>query len=171
MMTFSSTTYLKDVNKYKISMIINNNIGICIKKILEINEPFLLNEEGKIIKIIDNNYYVVEIVPFDKNYVLRVYLDYDCNVIERYYFITNNNCVKEGVIAYRDLKLAYVCTNNNKKIYNQDKLKKLVKDMKITPEKYKKANEELQVLINEINDKTNDLYNMNYKKLIVDGGI
>lgn len=171
MITFSSKTYLKDVNKYKIAMIIKKDIGICIKKILKIRKPFLLNEDGEIIKLIDNNYYIVEIVPFDKNYVLIVYLDNNYDVIERYYFMTNSNCVRDGVLAYQNLKLAYVCTKNNKKMYNQNKLKTMKENMKISAEIYKKSINEMNALINEINNNTNNLYNMDYQKLIIDGGI
>ena len=54
-MKYSSSTYLRDVNEYKLYLYKNDNEAIIIKKILKIVNPFSLVEFGEEIKLIDND--------------------------------------------------------------------------------------------------------------------
>ena len=53
-MKYSSSTYLRDVNEYRLYLYKNDNETIIIKKILKIVNPFSLVEFGEEIKLIDN---------------------------------------------------------------------------------------------------------------------
>lgn len=67
-------TYLRDVNKYRYSFFEDkdNKCYISIKKILEIKSPFCTEQSGC---LIDNNYYILEVVPLDENYSIRLFID------------------------------------------------------------------------------------------------
>ncbi len=121
-MKYSSSTYLKDVNEYKLYLYKNNNEVITIKKILNIIKPFSLVEFDENVKLIDNNYYIVEIVPLNSFYVCRLFLDNNLNIIEEYYTITKNNNIIDGIPVYDDLSLSYVKVNGKEKIYYEEKL-------------------------------------------------
>ena len=90
MVRYLTETYLAGVEQYDLKMTIDKTLAICVKKIKKINEPFVLNEDGHLIKILDNNYYILEFLPFNRNYVLRVHLDDDGNLIERFFTVVDN---------------------------------------------------------------------------------
>ena len=80
-MKYSSSTYLRDVNEYKLYLYKNDTEIIIIKKILKIMTPFSLVEFGEEIKLIDNDYYIVEVVTLNNDYICRLFLDSSLNVI------------------------------------------------------------------------------------------
>ncbi len=121
-MKYSSSTYLRDINEYKLYLYKNDNEAIIIKKILKILNPFSLIEFGEKIKLIDNDYYIVEIVTLNDNYICRLFLDNSLNIIEEYYTVTKNNDIKDGIPVYEDLGLSYVKVNGKDKIYHGEKL-------------------------------------------------
>lgn len=121
-MKYSSSTYLRDVNEYKLYLYRNDNEVIIIKKILKIANPFSLVEFGEEIKLIDNDYYIVETVTLNDNYICRLFLDSSLNIIEEYYTVTKNNDIEDGIPIYQDLGLSYVKVNGKDKIYHGEKL-------------------------------------------------
>ena len=121
-MKYSSSTYLRDVNEYKLYLYKNDTEIIIIKKILKIMTPFSLVEFGEEIKLIDNDYYIVEVVTLNNDYICRLFLDSSLNVIEEYYTVTRNNDIKDGIPVYEDLGLSYVKVNGKDKVYHEEKL-------------------------------------------------
>lgn len=121
-MKYSSSAYLRDVKEYKLYLYKNDKEAIIIKKILKIMNPFSLVEFGEEVKLIDNDYYIVEIVTLNDNYICRLFLDSSLNIIEEYYTITKNNDIKDGIPVYEDLGLSYVKVNGKDKIYHKEKL-------------------------------------------------
>ena len=67
-------TYLRGINKYKHYFFEDkkNKCYISIKKILELDEPFFTR---KGLCLINQNYYIVEIVPLHENYCIRVFVN------------------------------------------------------------------------------------------------
>ena len=69
---YLSQTYLKDVSEYEFKMIIKEDCFIGIKKINKIDIPFYLKNG---VCLINNNYYVLEILYPDRNYTIRIFLN------------------------------------------------------------------------------------------------
>lgn len=84
-MKFLTSTYLKDIEKYKLSIFFEERYCITVKKIIKIKKPFILKEENMDITIIDNGYYILEFMPFDEKYICRIHIDKNKKIIERFY--------------------------------------------------------------------------------------
>lgn len=166
MVKFITSTYLADVENYELKLFFNSNNVICVKKINKIKKPFILNEDGNLIKILDNNYYILEIVPIDQNYIARIHLNEHGDIIERFFTMSGENKIIDKIPSFEDLKLSYVCTNHGSKVYNQDKFNAMLKDNKISKEKHIYILEQFEILKNQINQGNNELYNLNYKKYL-----
>ena len=76
-----SKTYLRDVSEYIIEFLFTNDDYFLVKKKIIKTDPFILSNG---LKVIDNNYYIIEILPKNENYAIRAYLDSDKNLIEYY---------------------------------------------------------------------------------------
>ena len=117
---------------------------------MKIVNPFSLIEFGEEIKLIDNDYYIVEIVPLNNNYICRLFLDSSLNIIEEYYTVTKNNNIKDGIPVYEDLGLSYVKVNGKEKVYHGEKLINDDGNLKINLEKIVKLNLDIDDLILKI---------------------
>lgn len=146
-MKYSSSTYLRDVEKYKLYLYKNDNEAIVIKKILKITNDFSLIEFNEKIKLMDNGYYVTEIIPLNDNYICRLFLDDELNIIEEYYTVTKNNGIRDGIPVYEDLGLSYIKLNSKHKIYHEEKLIDDDEYLKSSLEKIKKLNLSTENLI------------------------
>ena len=81
MKEYSSITYLKDIIDHELKMYLNKeNYYITIKKVNNITSPFVLNEMGHDIKLLDNNYNIFEYIPHNKKYFLRLFIDKKKNI-------------------------------------------------------------------------------------------
>lgn len=158
-----SSTYLRDIDKYVYSLYKYNDYCIVVKKKLQIKTPFILNEEGENITLIDNNYYILEYVPFYENYICRFHIDDNLNIVERFYIASLNNYIEDGIPMYEDLKLSYVCTSKINKLYNQDIIESILNDDE--KDIAYKAIKKIQM---EISNKNNFAYNLDYKKYLVE---
>lgn len=150
-MKYSTSTYLKNITKYKLYLYKNNDEIITIKKIINIIEPFSLIEFGNEITLLNNNYYIVEIIPLNSFYMCRIFLDNNFNIIEEYYTVTKNNQIIDGIPMYEDLSLSYVKVNDKEKIYHEELLQNNQDDyLKDVIEKIKKLNLNINNLVNKI---------------------
>ncbi|MDO4962920.1 MAG: hypothetical protein Q4E75_02315 [bacterium] len=149
-MKYSSSTYLRDVSEYKLYLYKNDNEVIIIKKIVKIVNPFSLVEFGEEIKLIDNDYYIVEIVNLNDYYICRLFLDSSLNIIEEYYTVTKNNDIKDNIPVYEDLGLSYVKVNGKDKVYHGEKLINDDGYLKHSLEKIMKLNLDMKNLILKI---------------------
>ena len=158
-MKFVTSTYLKGITNYNLRLHIDksSNLAVCVKKIKKINEPFVLNEDGVMIKILDTGYYIVEFVPFDKNYICRVHLDEKGELIEQFFTATKNNAIQEGIPCFDDLKLSYVCSKASKKIYNIEGLENLLQTKQITKEDFDEAQKTINLVKKEVEEKWKSL--------------
>lgn len=152
-MKYSTSTYLKNITKYKLYLYNNNNDALIIKKIINIIEPFYLIEFGKKIKLLDNNYYIVEVVPLNSFYICRLFLDNNFNIIEEYYTVTKGNQIIDGIPAYEDLVISYVKVLDKEKIYHEEVLQNGSNEyLKEAIEKIKKLNLNKNDLIKKIKE-------------------
>jgi hypothetical protein len=121
MKEFSSKTYLKDVRDFELKIYCKNDeYCFTIKKILNIKSPFILNEMGHDIKLLDNNYYIIEYIPFNKNYFCRFFIDDNKEIKEIYYQFTKMQGIENSIPYYQKLNTAYVKTQFGEKIYSSN---------------------------------------------------
>ena len=101
-MKYISSTYLKDITNYTFKLFCDKtkNYYITVKQINKIKEPFILNEEGREVTIIDNGYYILEYVPLNENYICRVHIDSYKNIIERFFIASKENKVENHIPTY-----------------------------------------------------------------------
>ena len=132
-------TYLRGINKYKHYFFEDkkNKCYISIKKILELDEPFFTR---KGLCLINQNYYIVEIVPLHENYCIRVFV----------------NDKKEIILYYFDITLQNGFDSLNDSLYYDDLYLDVVKqDENIDKNEYElaitKKNELIDSLINDNN--------------------
>ena len=137
------------------------------KKLIEkIKKPFCLVEYGKNYTICDDGYSIVEIVPMNKNYIVRIHIDASNNIIEHFFLMTKNNSVVDGIPVFEDLKLSLVYINGNIKIYNQDIFEKMFNDGLISSEDHKMALFEIEELENEIKNKNHFIFQFDINKYL-----
>lgn len=163
-MKYLTSTYLRDIKKYKLSLFFEKDYCISVKKIIEIKQPFILREEDRDIIIIDNGYYILEYMPFNKESICRIHINNAKDIIERFYIATKNNCIINGIPAFEDLKLSFVIVNkcNIKKFYNIDVARKTLSE-----NEYWLALNQMIKVKKEVENKTNFIYNLDYKKYLI----
>ena len=142
---------------------------LTIKRINEIDKPFIVNESGRDITYIDNNYYIIEFTPLNQFYNVRVFLDKNTNIIGYYFDISRGNGVEENIPYYDDLYLdiIYSPSNNNFiSIDDEDELLEALNTGKITMEEFNLAKGICSSLVDEIKQNKNIFVNMDKKALI-----
>ena len=121
MKEFSSKAYLKDVIDFELKIYCKNDeYYFTIKKIVNIKSPFILNEMGHDIKLLDNNYYIIEYIPCNKNYFCRLFVDDKKNIKETFYQFTKEQNIKDSIPYYEKIDVALVKTYYGEKIYSKD---------------------------------------------------
>ena len=139
------------------------------KKINEIDNPFLVDINGKSVIYIDNGYYIVEITPLELFYNIRVFLDENADVIGYYFDVSRGNGIEENIPYYDDLYLDIVYSpgdNNFIEILDEDELLEALNTGKITREDFDFANKVCSNLYKEILENQNIFVNMDKKKMI-----
>lgn len=160
-----TTTYLRDVKKYNIKMYFDNeDYFLSVKRILD-TVPFVLSNG---LCIIDNGYYVLEIIPKNENYSLRVFFNEKKERLQYYFDISLENGLDEStkVPYYTDLFTDIIITNGKVEVVDEDELYDAFVGGIITAKDFKLANETRDKLLNEINDGINKYMNMNFEKFL-----
>ena len=118
-----STTYLNEAEEYKIKFYLNEKDKYVVaKKLDKISEPFII---GNGIIAMDNGYYILEIVPKNKKYALRIFFDDKKKIVEYYFDIIKESGVDEKtkipyfIDAYLDIAIS---STGNIKILDRDEL-------------------------------------------------
>ena len=168
---YTSKTYLRGVSDW--DLVIQKrkleNYYLTIKRINEIDTPFVVDITGKSMVCIDNGYYIIEFTPLAQHYNVRIFLDRDANVIGYYFDISCGNGVEENIPYYDDLYLdiAYCPDYNNYiSILDEDELLEALNEGEITKEKFDLAKDECSKLFEEIIENKNIFVNMNKKQII-----
>lgn len=160
-------TYLRDVNKYQYNFFEDkeNNCYISIKKILEIKNPFCTEQGGC---LIDNNYYIVEIVPLNENYCIRIFIDNKKHTLLYYFDITKKNAFDKQVNSpyYDDLYLDVVLKDGNIRVLDEDELKKALEERCIDKEEYDLAIHKKDELIKSLKSNKNKFMKIDFMKYL-----
>ena len=163
-----STTYLREADKYQIKFYLDeDDYYISVKKLVHLTENFYI-DDGKILGM-GNGFYILEVISKNDNYALRIFFDDKKQVVE-YYFDVIKSCGidPESKIPYfYDLYLDVTLLPNGKiRVLDEDELQEALDKKDITKEEYDLAYKVKDKIIEEINNGTNKLLNMDYKKYL-----
>jgi len=167
-MKYISSTYLKDITDYTFKLFCDKtkDYYITVKKINKIKKPFILEELGKEVTIIDDGFYILEYVPLNEKYICRVHIDSNKNVIEIFFIASKENNVENSIPTYEDLKLSLVYIDGIVKMYNFDLFNELVDKKEMALEDYQSAMQVMENLLREIELKNNFIFNLDYKEYL-----
>jgi predicted RNA-binding protein associated with RNAse of E/G family len=161
---FTTNTYMKEALKYEITIIKEEDYFITIKKYLELTKPVIISD----IRLIDKDYYLVEITPLNEKYNIRFYLDDKKNIIDYYIDITYKNGVKNMIPYYVDLYLDILHFPRENKIsfVDENELEEALQNKLISKKDYDNAYKVGNKLLNEIKNNKNKYYNIDVIKYI-----
>lgn len=161
-----TNTYLRDVSKHQIKLYLDeDDCYISVKKLIKVDKKFIIKDN---ICVMDDNYYIVEVVPKNENYAMRLFLDDNKCPLEYYFDICKNNGLEEKTLIpyYDDLYLDITVLNNEINILDEDELEEALQQKDITIEDYNLTMKIKEKLLNEINNKTNKYLNKDYTKYL-----
>ena len=166
-----SSTYLREALKYQLKIYLDiDDFYLSVKKLIKVSEKFIIKNN---ICVMDDGYYVVEVVPKHENYALRLFYDNLKNPLEYYFDICKNNGLLEDIkIPFYDdlyLDVTYLCCNDSINVLDEDELLEGFKNRDITYEELDMIYNIKDKLISEIKNKTNKYMNIDYRKYL--GGI
>ena len=162
-----SSTYLKEAQKYQIKFYLDEEDKyIVVKKLIKLSKKFIIQND---VIAMDDGYYVIEIVPKNKNYALRLFLNDKKEIIEYYFDIIKESGIdKELKVPYFiDLYLDITIQKNGKvNILDEEELNDALKSKDITKKDYELVLKVKEQLLKEIEGQSNDLMNLDYMKYL-----
>ena len=162
-----SKTYLRDVNKYKIVIYYDKeDYYLSVKEIINIENPFVLSNG---LCLIDNGYYIVEVIPKNENYAMRVYFNEQKKRLEYYFDISLENGIDEEsrIPYYDDLYTDITITNGITKVLDEDELEEAYKSQRITKNEYELANKTKEELLESIKNKNNKYMHLDLESYLI----
>lgn len=162
-----SKTYLKDVNKYELNIYFDKeDYFLSVKKFIDVEKPFIL-ESG--LCLIDNGYYIVEVIPKKENYAMRVYFNEKKKRIEYYFDISLENGLdgESNIPYYNDLYLDITINREGKiKVLDEDELLDALNKKEITKEEFNLANKTKELLLDSIKNESNKYMKLDLEKYL-----
>ena len=158
-------TYLRDVPKHQIAIYLDeDDYYISVKKLIKVDKKFILSNG---LVVMDDNYYVFEVVPKNKNYAMRLFLDDKKKPLEYYFDICKNNGLSDDLVPfYDDLYLDITYLDGEINILDEDELDEALKIHDITNEDYELVMNVRDILLEEIKNGTNELMKIDYNKYL-----
>lgn len=163
-----SKTYLRDIEKYRIKLFLDeDDYYVCVKKLIKVREKFIISNN---LCVMDDGYYVFEVIPKNENYAMRLFLDSDMNELEFYFDICKNNSIDEtfNIPYYDDLYLDITYLNGKVNILDEDELLDAYDKGDITKDDLDLVYKVRDELLPSIKNKSNWLMNLDYKKYLLD---
>lgn len=163
---YMTDTYLRDVDKYQVKLFMDEEeYYVCIKKMISVREKFIIRDN---LCVMDDGYYVFEVVPKDENYAMRLFLDRDKKPLEYYFDITKDNRLDTitKVPCYNDLYLDITYLDGEINILDEDELLEAYDNNDITKGELELVYVVRDKLLMEINSGTNMLMNIDYNKYL-----
>lgn len=161
-----STTYLKDVDRYNLNIFFNqSDYYVCVKKIIDIKTPFV-SPIGTY--LINNGYYIIEVIPKKENYAMRVFFNEKKERLLYYFDITRSNGVDEKtkIPYYDDLYLDVTFANGEIRVLDEDELQEALDRNLISKDDFVLANKTKDLLVESINKKENKYINLDLESYL-----
>ena len=162
-----TNTYLREAEKYNIKLFLDeDDYYISVKKLIHVSEKFVIRDD---IVAMDNGYYIMEIIPKNDNYALRLFIDSNKNIIEYYFDIIKESGIdKEYKVPYFiDLYLDITVLYSGRiDILDEDEFNEAYEKKDITKEDYEIVLKTKERLLNEIKNNTNKLMKIDYLKYL-----
>lgn len=160
-----SKTYLRDVENYEIKIYFEDEFYISIKKLIKCREKFIIADN---LCVMDDGYYILEILPKNEEYAMRLFLDRDKKPLEYYFDICRNIRIVEkyNIPMYDDLYLDVTYLFGKINVLDEDELLEAYKNNEFTEAELNHIYEVKDRLIDEINNNKNKCMNMDYSKYI-----
>lgn len=161
-----SKTYLRDVLKYEVKFFVGGDkCNIAVKKLIKVSKPFVISS-GK--TLMDDGYYIVEVLPHNENYGMRVYFDNNKKILQFYFDISLKNGVDEesNIPYYDDLFTDITITDGVVSVLDEDELLNALNTGVISKSDFDLANSTKEKLLAEINSETNEYVKMDLVSLL-----
>lgn len=161
-----TNTYLNEAIKHEIKLFLDEeDYFVSVKKLVHLSEKFIIRNN---VIAMDDGYYILEIIPKNDNYALRVFLNDKKEVIEYYFDIIKESGIdKEYKVPYFiDLYLDITLFKGQIGILDEEELETARIEKDITEEEYKLVLKTKERLINEIETNTNKLMNIDFSKYL-----
>ena len=162
-----SKTYLRDVDSYKLEIYYaNEDYYLSVKKINSIKEPFIVSNG---LCLINNGYYIVEVLPKKENYTMRVFFNENRERLEYYFDISlKNGLDEESKIPYYDDLYTDITVKGDKiEVLDEDELKEALEEQRISRDEYDLANKTRDKLLQSIKNKDNKYMNLNLENYLI----
>lgn len=162
-----TNTYLRDVEKYQLKLFLDeDDYWVSVKKLIDVREKFIINNG---LCVMDNGYYIFEVIPKNENYAMRLFLNERKEALEYYFDICKNNRLDSNKIpCYDDLYLDITYLDGKINILDEKELLEAYKFGDINQEDYDLVYKMKDLLLEEINNKTNRMMNIDYMKYLND---
>lgn len=161
-----SNTYLRDVDKYHIKIFYDeDDCYISVKKLIKVREKFIIRDN---ICVMDDGYYILEVVPKNENYAMRLFYDNNKYPLEYYFDICKNNGldINSNVPYYDDLYLDITYLNGYINILDENELIDAYESGDINDSDLKLVYKTRDKLLEEINTYSNKYMNRDYSKYL-----
>ena len=160
-------TYLRDVSQYRVKLFMDiDDCYISVKKLVKVDIPFVIHGN---VTVMDDDFYVLEVVPKNENYAMRLFLNDKKEALEYYFDICKNNRLDSNKIpCYDDLYLDITYLDGKINILDEKELLEAYKFGDINQEDYDLVYKMKDLLLEEINNKTNKMMNIDYMKYLND---
>lgn len=161
-----SKTFLRDVDYYNLNIYLDNDdYYLCVKKIISMKNPYILETNQC---LMDNGYYIVEVIPREENYTMRIFFNDKKQRLLYYFDITSKNGLDDEtrIPYYDDLYLDVVIENGKIEILDEDELQEALNQNLISNEQFYLAYRTKDFLIQSINLRNNKYINLNIEEYL-----
>lgn len=165
-----SKTYLRDVIDYNFTFYKREDLDyyVSVKHILKTDPPFVVESNNEKISLIDDGYYIVEIIPKNEYYSIRTYVDQNKKILGHYIDISRGNGMEKDELIpyYDDLYLDIGYQNGKVELIDENELEEAYRDGNITKEEYDLAYTTANKLIDELKNGTNKYMNIDINEYL-----
>ena len=110
----------------------------------------------------------MEVIPKNENYSMRVFFNDKKERLEYYFDVSLENGLDEEskIPYYDDLFLDVTKTGDNVEVLDEDELKEALDNNKISTADFELANKVKEILLEQINNKSNKYMNMDLERYL-----